>query len=367
MEKAAPDEVEVAAQEDEEGEEKEKGSGRLKMSGKPLTYKDAGVDVDAGNLAVKRMKGFVKSTFNKHVLTDIGNFGGLFSFDKDKFDKPVLVSSADGVGTKLKVAFRTGKHDTVGQDLVNHCVNDILVMGAKPLFFLDYIGTEKLYPDRVEGIVKGLAKACKENNCSLIGGETAELPGLYSKDEYDLAGFIVGVIEKDKILDGSKIKPGDKLIGLASNGLHTNGYSLAMKLFENEIKNNDAEIISNLMKIHASYLKPVSRVLETFNIHGMAHITGGGVIDNIERVLPKNADAKLKKGAWKILPIFKTLQEKGSIEEREMFRTFNMGIGFVVFASGEDCDKVLASLKKSGVEASVVGEVIEGKGNVNLV
>jgi len=325
-----------------------------------ITYKDAGVDIDAGNEAVKRIKEYVKSTFTKNVLTDVGTFGAMFSFDKDKFKQPVLVSSSDGVGTKLKLAYLTNNHETVGQDLVNHCVNDILTTGANPLFFLDYIATWKMIPEIVEGIVKGFAKACKKNNCALIGGETAEMPGLYKKSEYDLAGFIVGVVEKDKLIDGKEIKQGDKIIGLASNGLHTNGYSLVYKVLEKAgLKIKD--YADELMKIHVSYFNPVQQVMAKFKIKGMAHITGGG-FDNILRIIPGNLDVRINRKAWDIPEIFRFLQEKGDIDEKEMFRTFNMGIGYVLVVDAKDVSSVLKELDN----AYEIGEIVKGSGKVKI-
>jgi len=289
----------------------------LKKVIKPMTYKEAGVDIDLANSAVNRIKKYVKQTYNSNVLSNVGSFGGLYKLDSDN----VLVSSTDGVGTKLKLAFLTNKHDTIGQDLVNHCVNDILVMGAKPLFFLDYIGCGKIYPEVIEEIVKGLSIACKENNCALIGGEIAEMPGMYKEKEYDLASFIVGTVKRKKIVEGSRIKKGDVVIGISSNGLHTNGYSLAIKVLlenaklklEDKPKDLECSLKDELMKIHKSYLKPVSEILDEFEVKAMAHITGSGLVSNIPRILPKNLSVELDKKSWKVNPIFSLIQKLGKI------------------------------------------------------
>jgi phosphoribosylformylglycinamidine cyclo-ligase len=344
----------------------------IKPAEEKMTYKDAGVDIDAGNQAVQLMKKHVRSTFNKNVLTDIGSFGGLFAFEKDKYKSPVLVGSTDGVGTKLKIAYAVGQHDTVGQDLVNHCVNDILVMGAEPLFFLDYIGTGKLRPSTAEGIVKGLSKACAENGCALIGGETAEMPGIYNGEEYDLAGTIVGVVEKDKIIDGSKISEGDAIIGLVSTGLHTNGYSLAIKVlhdkagigWKDKVPELGCMLYEAMLKVHKSYLKPVKEIMKSYKIKGMAHLTGGGFYDNIPRVLPENMTARISKGSWPVLPIFKLIQKHGSIDDREMHRTFNMGIGLVIVADQKDANSIIALLKKTGQDAYLIGKIAKGRKEV---
>jgi len=339
-----------------------------------ISYADAGVDINAGNESVKRIKKHVKSTHNKCVLSNIGNFGGLFAFDYKKYKNPVLVSSTDGVGTKLKLAYMTNKHDTVGQDLVNHCVDDILVMGAKPLFFLDYYGTSKLVPKNFEQLVKGLSIACKENNCALVGGETAELPGLYKKGEYDLASAIVGVVEKNKVITGEKIKVGDKIIALPSSGLHTNGYSLALKvLFEHagyklNSKVKGVGVLKNaLMKVHKSYLIPVSELMKKVEIKGMAHITGGGLVENVPRILPKNVDSVFAKGSWKVPPIFDLIAKEGNVKESEMYRAFNMGIGLTIIVSKKNVGKAMNILEKSGEKPVVVGEIVKGKGKTILV
>ncbi|MDA1196357.1 MAG: phosphoribosylformylglycinamidine cyclo-ligase [Nanoarchaeota archaeon] len=333
----------------------------------PLSYKAAGVDIDAANLAVQKMKKYVQETFNNNVLSNVGSFGGLYSIDRDN----ALVASTDGVGTKLKVAFATKKHDTIGQDLVNHCVNDILVMGAKPLFFLDYIGTGKLEPNTIVEIVKGIAKACKENGAALIGGETAEMPGVYKEGEYDLASCIVGKVKKANIITGESIKPGDIVLGLPSNGLHTNGYSLALKVLldhaglklSSKPSQLNCTLGEELLKVHRSYLKSITQLQKAITVKGMAHITGGGVIENIPRILPNNASVEINKNSWKTPGIFQLIQEQGKIEEQEMFRVFNMGIGFVVIIEKKDVNKA-KSLLKNSIE---IGKVVEGNKKVNLI
>ena len=342
--------------------------GSIKKILKPTTYKDAGVDIDAANLAVRNIKKYVKETYNQNVLSKVGSFSGLYQFDQEN----VLVSSTDGVGTKLKLAFMTNKHDTIGQDLVNHCVNDILVTGAKPLFFLDYIGCGKVYPKVIEGIVKGLSTACKQNNCALVGGEIAEMPGLYKEKEYDLASFIVGKVNKNKMIDGLRIKKDDVVIGLSSNGLHTNGYSLVFKVLldhaklklEQKPKPLNCTLKEELMKVHLSYSKPVNELLNKFEIKAMAHITGGGLLENIPRVLPDNCSVELYQEKWKILPIFELIQKHGNIPKEEMYRTFNMGIGFVLIVNKKDVGKVLTQLKKYDFSSQVIGKVVGGNKEV---
>lgn len=342
----------------------------LKKVMKPLTYKDAGVDIDSANIAVSRIKKYAKQTYNSNVLSNVGTFGGLYQFDQEN----VLVSSTDGVGTKLKLAFLTNKHYTVGQDLVNHCVNDILVMGAKPLFFLDYIGCGKVHPEVIEQIVKGLSIACKENKCALISGEIAEMPGLYKENEYDLASFIVGKVQRKKIIDGSDVKKGEIVIGLSSNGLHTNGYSLAIKVLlehaklklEDRPKGLSCAVKDELMKVHTSYLKPISEILDKIKIKAMAHITGGGLIENIPRVLPNDKSVTLDKKSWKINPIFSLIQKLGNINEDEMYRVFNMGIGFVVIVDQSNAKKILKILKRFSFKSQIIGKVINGNRKVIL-
>ncbi len=344
------------------------------MSGQGLSYKDSGVDIASGDEATERIKQLVKKTYNPAVLNGIGGFGGLFDGKFKGLKQPVLVSSADGVGTKLKLAFLTGKHDTVGQDLVNHCTNDILVMGARPLFFLDYFATGKLVPAVVADVVAGMARACKENGCALIGGETAEMPGFYQENEYDLAGFIVGVVERSHIVDGSKIKPGDLVLGLESSGLHTNGYSLARKLFfdklnlapDSPIPGLGLTVAEALMAVHRSYLRPITKLREQVAVHGMAHITGGGIPGNLVRVLPKNCCAVITKSAWTVPPLFRFMQEQGDIAESDMYSAFNMGIGLMLVISAKDRDAALRSFKRQKVVCHVVGEIARGKREVFL-
>jgi phosphoribosylformylglycinamidine cyclo-ligase len=342
---------------------------------KKLTYKNSGVNIQAGDEATERIKRLARSTFTPEVLKGIGSFGGFFEFKINKYRDPVLVSSVDSVGTKLKVAFMMGKHDTVGEDIVNHCVNDILVHGAKPLFFLDYIGIGKLHPKVVAEIVKGLSKACKKAGCALIGGETAELPEFYKKGEYDLAGCIVGVVEKKKIIDGAGIRTGDQIIGLKSSGLHTNGYTLARKvLFQSArydvndyVKELKTTMGKELLKVHHCYAPLILLTLTKFKIKGMAHITGGGIKGNLKRILPPNCDAKILAKSWKIPPIFKLIQKKGNIEDKEMFRAFNMGIGLIMVVSKEETNRVLNQLSSLKETAYHIGEITKGKGEVNLL
>jgi phosphoribosylformylglycinamidine cyclo-ligase len=341
-----------------------------------MRYKDAGVNIDAGTESVQRIKKVVRSTFTKNVLTDIGGFGALFDGSLKGYKQPVLVSSCDGVGTKLKVALMARQHGTVGQDLVNHCVNDILVQGAKPLFFMDYAAFGRLEPKILEAIVTGFAAACKQNGCSLIGGETAEMPGMYAVGDYDLAGFIVGAVDKKKLITGKTIKPGDAVIGLSTNGLQTNGYSLARKiLFEKcKYKTNTylpglgSTVGEALLKVHPSFLKPVSPLLDRGLVKGMAHITGGGFLDNIPRVLPKNCNVEIKLGSWPVLPVFELMRKKGHVPQDDMYRTFNMGIGFVLITAKQDVGVTLKMLKTfKTTKAYVIGKVVKGNKKVNLI
>ena len=330
-----------------------------------MDYKASGVDIDAGNETVRRIRSLARGTFTPGVLSDIGSFGGLFRLDRDRFQDPVLVSSADGVGTKLKVAFMTGRHDTVGADLVNHCVNDILVQGAEPLFFLDYLATGRLSPSVAEQVVAGVARACRENGCALIGGETAEMPGFYADGEYDIAGFIVGVVEKSKLIDGRSIVPGDALIGLPSAGLHTNGYSLARRvLFETAGLKADtfvpelgATVGDALLAPHRSYLQVVRPLIERDLVKGLAHITGGGITENLPRTLPEECAAVVELKAWDVPPIFRLLQQRGGIARDEMFRAFNMGVGLVIVCAAADADLVLSA---AGDEAIRIGSIVGG-------
>jgi len=342
---------------------------------KKLTYKSSGVDIQSADRAKRRIRKLARSTFTPEVMKEIGDFGGFFAFEINEYKKPVLISSVDGVGTKLKVAFRMDKHDTVGEDLVNHCINDILVHGAKPLFFLDYISTGRLSPEVTEQIVKGVARACRKNGCALIGGETAEMPEFYKKGEYDLAGCIVGVVERKKIIDGSKIRPGDQIIGLKSNGLHTNGYSLARKVIfgiarldvNDHVSQLQTTVGKELLKVHRCYAPSISPLLEEFEIKGMAHITGGGIEGNLKRILPRNCDARILIHSWRIPPIFKLIQKWGNIDTEEMFKVFNMGIGMVMVVSKRDTNKILKRFTSQKESACHIGEITEGKGRVELL
>ena len=348
------------------------------MSDTQITYRDAGVDIDAGNEAVQRMREHVRSTFTPHVLTDIGSFSGMYSLaGLAHYQQPVLVSSMDGVGTKLKVAVAVGRHDTIGRDLVNHCVNDILVQGARPLFFLDYFGAGKLSPPVVVDVVKGLAEGCREAGCVLIGGETAELPGLYADGDYDLAGCIVGVVERERIIDGSRVQVGDTVVGLASSGLHTNGYSLArrvlldspdggLSLFET-IPALGRTLGEELLAPHRCYAPAVLPLLEEFDIHGMAHLTGGGFYDNIPRVLPSDCSVTIERRNWPIPPIFTLIQERGNVPEPEMYRTFNMGIGMVLIVQPEQAPLLAHRLNALGESAYIIGDVHRGVHEVDIV
>ncbi len=335
------------------------------------TYKDAGVDIDAGNEAAERIKGYVKKTHSKAVLGELGLFGGAVSLKKfKKFKDPILVSTIDGVGTKLKVAAMMGKWDSVGKDLVNHSGNDILCLGAEPLFFLDYVASSKLKPSIVEEIVKGISEACKAVGCSIVGGETAEMPGVYEESEHDLVGCMVGVVESKDLIDGSKIKPGDELIALQSNGLHTNGYSLARKvLFDiaglsvnDFVEDMGCTVGEELLKVHKPYSKTVSALRKKFDIRGIAHITGGGLVDNIPRILPKGLGAEIKESLLKPQPIFKLIQEKGEITNEEMHRAFNMGAGMVVVVPKKQTEKIIKELKKLKEDAYFIGRVVKGDG-----
>ena len=336
-------------------------------------YKAAGVDIDAGNETVRRIRNLARGTFTPGVLSDIGSFGGLFRLDRDRYEDPVLVSSADGVGTKLKVAFMMGKHDTVGADLVNHCVNDILVQGAEPLFFLDYLATGRLSPAVAEQVITGVARACKENGCALIGGETAEMPGFYADGEYDLAGFIVGVVERSRVGDGRTIVPGDVLIGLPSAGLHTNGYSLARRVFfelagwkpDTFVSELGTTIGEALLAQHRSYLSLVRPLIERDWVKGLAHITGGGLTENLPRTLPDGCAADIDLQAWRIPPIFELLQKHGAITRDEMFRAFNMGVGLVIVCTSRDAERVINMLMRGGEpNAFRIGFVVSGERSV---
>ena len=342
---------------------------------KSFSYRDAGVDIDAANEAKDRIKRLARATFTSNVMTEIGSFGGMFRADFAPMKEPVLVSSADGVGTKLRVAFMTGIHHTVGYDLVCHCVNDILVQGARPLFFLDYIAAGKLVPETVASVIEGLARGCQEAGCALIGGETAEMPGFYADGEYDVAGFIVGVVDRPDIIDGSRINPGDVLIGLPSVGLHTNGYSLARKLFfevaqyaiTSPVEELGCTASEELLKPHRSYLGSLGALLDSGVIKGLAHITGGGLVDNIPRILPDGTAVEIRAGSWPILPVFSLIARLGDVPDAEMYRTFNMGIGMVVITSADQAERVRAHLDSRGDAHYDIGRVVEGSGLVSIV
>lgn len=335
-----------------------------------ISYADAGVSIDNANRAVAKIREFARSTFNERTLTEIGSFGGMFSAAFPEMGEPVLVASADGVGTKLKLAFQTGIHNTVGADLVNHCVNDILVQGARPLFFLDYFATGKLEPDVTASVVEGMARACKENGCVLLGGETAEMPDFYPEGEYDLAGFIVGIVDKSKVIDGKRIEPGDVVIGLPSTGLQTNGYSLARKLFfevggykvDSRIDELGTTVGEALLATHASFLPQLGPLLDSGMIKGLAHITGGGFLENIPRILPNGVSVEIKRGAWPEPPIFGLMQKLGNVSDQEMFRTFNMGIGMVLICSQFDAEPIAHDIRH-GYD---IGRVIEGSKSVTI-
>jgi phosphoribosylformylglycinamidine cyclo-ligase len=335
---------------------------------KTITYADSGVDIDRADRAKQRIKYLAHRTFTRGVIGDIGGFGGLFAIDKKKFRDPVLVSSVDGVGTKLKLAFMMNVHHTIGADLVNHCVNDIAVQGATPLFFMDYLATGRLDPNVAEKIVEGIAEACRHNGCALIGGESAEMPGFYPGGEYDLAGFIVGIVDRSKVITGQAVEAGDVLIGLPSNGLHTNGYSLARKLFfevahytpesyVNEIKN---KVGNELMRTHKSYWPLVRRLISAGLVHAMAHITGGGITENLPRVLPKGTAAVVELGTWPVLPVFTHLQQIGNVPADEMLRTFNMGIGMVLVVPAKKFKRVQSLIEKCGEKSCLIGRIVKG-------
>ena len=376
---------------------------------KQKAYARAGVDIDLGNRVKATLPQLLASTHRPEVLGKVGGFGGLFALDVKKYRQPVLVSSTDGVGTKLKLAFAMDRHDTIGEDLVNHCVDDIAVLGAEPLFFLDYIGTGKLQPHVFTELIAGFARGCSKNNCALIGGETAQMPGFYRPGEYDVSGTIVGVVEKSKMLDGKTIRPGDAVIGLASSGLHTNGYSLARKIFFEQLKLKPKTRVpelrntigDELLKVHVSYGPLIQKLLRQFNvvgaktkagvnppsplngeragvrggnwqktsalIKGIAHITGGGFVDNIPRVLPKNCDVLIRKGTWDMLPIFEMIRAKGRVPEPELYQVFNMGIGMTLIVSGDKADAILKFIRAQNQKAWLIGEVVKGRGEAKVI
>jgi len=328
------------------------------------TYKDAGVNIQAGDETVERIKSLAKSTFNKNVLSGIGHFGAFYQIDLSAWKNPVLVSSVDGVGTKLKIAFEMDKHDTIGQDLVNHCVDDIAVCGAVPQYFMDYMAFGKLNPDVAEQIIKGFSIACKENGVALIGGETAEMPGLYSETEYDISGTIVGLVERDKVIDGKNVARENVLIGFSSNGLHTNGYSLARKVLLEKFSVNDKPDLLNqtlgeeLLSVHKSYLKLITELKEKVTINAFSHITGGGIIGNTKRVVPKDLQIKMDWNSWEMLPIFKLIQEVGKITDDEMRHVFNIGIGLIAIVNPSEVNKALETAASLGEKGIVVGEIV---------
>jgi len=354
---------------------------------KQKAYAAAGVDIDLGNRVKATLPQLLASTHRREVLGKVGGFGGLFALDLKKYREPILVSSVDGVGTKLKIAFTMDKHDTIGADLVNHCVNDIAVLGAEPLFFLDYLGTGKLEPHVFTEIIKGFARACAANNCALIGGETAQMPGFYQPGEYDVSGTIVGVVEKSRMLNGQKtVKRGDAVIGIESSGLHTNGYSLGRKIFFEQLKLKPSSRVAGLkgtigqelLKEHISYGPLVQKLIKRFNksaignrqsaiVKAFAHITGGGFVDNIPRVLPKSLDVVIKKGSWDMLPIFQIIAEKSGVPDEELYQVFNMGIGMVAIVSADKADAALKFIRAQKHNAWIIGEVVRGKGEARVV
>lgn len=344
------------------------------MNSKGLTYKNSGVDVTAGYEAVKRMKTHVQKTFTKGVLSDLGGFSGMFAIDKAQYEEPVLVSGTDGVGTKLMIAFMMDKHDTIGEDCVAMCVNDILCQGATPLFFLDYIATGELHPEKIESIVKGVSNGCIKGKCALIGGETAEMPGLYGTDEYDMAGFAVGIVDKKKIITGKEIKKGDLLIGLPSSGLHSNGFSLVRNLFfnikkykvDNYIDELGCTLGEELLKPTRIYSNPLIELNNKFNIKGISHITGGGFYENIPRMLPEGLRAFVDRRHVHIPAIFNLMQKLGDIETDEMYSTFNMGIGIVMAVEERDADNILKHLENENEKAYIIGEIVEGERGLSI-
>ena len=349
---------------------------------KQKAYAAAGVDIDLGNQVKATLPQLLASTRRPGVLGKVGGFGGLFALDTRRNPNPILVSSVDGVGTKLKIAFAMDRHDTIGEDLVNHCVNDIAVLGAEPLFFLDYLGTGKLEPHVFTDIIAGFARGCAANRCALIGGETAQMPGFYQSGEYDVSGTIVGVVDKSRILDGQKaVKRGDVILGIASSGLHTNGYSLARKILFDQLKLKissrvdglEGTLGEELLKVHVSYGPLVQTLLTRFNrpakphgIHALAHITGGGFVDNLPRTLPKRLDAVIRAGSWDVLPIFQLLRDRGGVDTEELYQVFNMGIGMTVVAAADQSDALLRAIRKAGFKAWAIGEIVPGKGECRV-
>lgn len=339
------------------------------------TYKSAGVDIEAGELAVQKMKSYVHETYNENCLTELGSFGGLFRCDFSEYKEPVLVSSIDGVGTKVKIASMMNRYDTVGQDIVNHCVDDILVQGAAPLYFMDYFATAKLDPVIASEIVRGMSIACKENGCAILGGETAEMPGVYSKGEFDIAGSIVGIVDRNKIIDGTEIKPGLSIVGFASSGAHTNGYSLIRKLFfeDNNFSVNDTPdgfdrtLGETLLAPHKSYYKTVKELLKEYKIYGMAHITGGGFYSNIKRILPENIKVIINKSSWDVPALFRKIKELGSIDDTEMYRAFNMGIGLCLFTDKDKAEEIKEKAQNMEEKAYIIGETVSDSKSVEVI
>ncbi|MDO4545612.1 MAG: phosphoribosylformylglycinamidine cyclo-ligase [Bacillota bacterium] len=340
------------------------------MEDKKLTYKDAGVDTKEGERAVSLMKEHVKGTFNENVLTGLGSFGSLFSLDVKGMEEPVLVSGTDGVGTKLKIAFLTDKHDTVGIDCVAMCVNDVLCQGAKPLFFLDYIATGKVKAEKIADIVKGIADGCKQSGSALVGGETAEMPDFYSEGEYDMAGFSVGIVDKKKIITGERVAPGNKIVGIASSGIHSNGYSLVRKVFFDKMKMQVSDYVDELGQTLGEalltptkiYAKACDAVLPDFDVKGIVHITGGGFFENIPRILPEGAAVSIDVGTWEVPPIFPYIKKCGNIDRKEMFSTYNMGVGMMMVVEEDDAEAVVKALRDAGETANVIGTIIEDQG-----
>ena len=375
MSETFPTSMTATTTENSTRKQEEGGTSKVRAAGakaKQISYADAGVDISAADKSKHRIKMLARKTFNKQVLSEIGGFGGLFAVDRVKYADPILVSSVDGVGTKLKIAFEMDLHSTVGADLVNHCVNDIAVQGAAPLFFMDYLATGKLDPSVAEKVVEGIADACKHNGCALIGGETAEMPGFYPDGEYDLAGFIVGVVDREKIITGKDVQIGDIILGLVSNGLHTNGYSLARKLlfevahyspetYVNEIKN---KVGNELMRTHRSYWPALRKLIDGQCVVAMAHITGGGITENLPRVLPRGTGAAIELGSWPVLPIFEHLEELGNVPQDEMLRTFNMGMGMLLVVPAAKFKKAQSVLERVGEKAFTIGRIIKGERKV---
>ena len=341
-----------------------------------MDYRASGVDIDAGNEVVRRIKHLARGTATPGVLSDLGSFGGMFALDPSNAHGPVLVASADGVGTKLKVAFMANRHDTIGEDLVNHCVNDILVQGARPLFFLDYLATGRLSPDVAVQIVEGVARGCRANGCALLGGETAEMPGFYADGEYDLAGFTVDSVERTRVIDGRTIAPGDVLLGLASNGLHTNGYSLARRIVfdglglsvDTHVPDLSTTVGEALLATHRSYLAVVSRMIDAGGVKGLAHITGGGITDNLPRILPDGTAATIRVGTWPTPPLFEFLGRAGQVPVDDMRRTFNMGVGMIVACAAADADRLARVARDAGESSAwTIGEIVPGEREVLYV